>query len=284
MKNRTKWLTLAGVSLITIALAAALMLPGVAYAQGPGWSNGQTSCTQNGFGWQGGMMGRIAGMFSGMMGRSNCGGWSGSGMMGGGMMGGGMMGGGWSGGSMMGGFGATQSGPRITLDEAHDIAQRYAESYSASTALAVKEVMEFEQNFYAEIVETDSGISAFEILIDPVSGYVHPEPGPNMMWNSKYGMHSSFGGMMGGAWGFGRSDEMTVTPEQAITLAQRYLDQSRSGLSAGDEVDPFYGYYTLHTLQGGEIAGMLSVNGYTGQVWYHSWHGDFIGMTGDEHD
>jgi len=23
---------------------------------------------------------------------------------------------------------------------------------------------------------------------------------------------------------------------------------------------------------------MLSVNGYTGQVWYHIWHGKFIGM------
>ena len=22
--------------------------------------------------------------------------------------------------------------------------------------------------------------------------------------------------------------------------------------------------------------GMLSVNGYTGQVWYHTWHGPFV--------
>ncbi|SHH72848.1 hypothetical protein SAMN02745135_01862 [Caloranaerobacter azorensis DSM 13643] len=29
-------------------------------------------------------------------------------------------------------------------------------------------------------------------------GYIYPEPGPNMMWNEKYGMHSRFGfGMMG---------------------------------------------------------------------------------------
>ncbi len=26
----------------------------------------------------------------------------------------------------------------------------------------------------------------------------------------------------------------------------------------------------------GAISGMLSVNGYTGQVWYHAWHGGFI--------
>ena len=27
-----------------------------------------------------------------------------------------------------------------------------------------------------------------------------------------------------------------------------------------------------------EIEGVLSVNGYTGEVWYHTWHGPFIGM------
>jgi len=29
-------------------------------------------------------------------------------------------------------------------------------------------------------------------------------------------------------------------------------------------------------LKDGKIYGMLSVNGYTGDVWYHSWHGYFI--------
>jgi hypothetical protein len=38
----------------------------------------------------------------------------------------------------------------------------------------------------------------------------------------------------------------------------------------------FYGYYTFDFTVNGKIAGMLSVNGNTGQVWYHSWHGDFI--------
>ena len=45
-----------------------------------------------------------------------------------------------------------------------------------------------------------------------------------------------------------------------------------------DGTDAFYGYYTLHTLRDGQIEGMLSVNGYRGGVWYHDWHGSFIGM------
>jgi hypothetical protein len=34
----------------------------------------------------------------------------------------------------------------------------------------------------------------------------------------------------------------------------------------------------VHFRKNGTIAGMLSVNGYSGQVWYHSWHGTFIRM------
>jgi len=40
------------------------------------------------------------------------------------------------------------------------------------------------------------------------------------------------------------------------------------------------GYYTLHILEDSETIGMLSVNAYTGQVFHHHWHGDFIEMSG----
>jgi hypothetical protein len=90
------------------------------------------------------------------------------------------------------------------------------------------------------------------------------------------------GGMMGGGW---RSPggEMTVTPEQARAYAQAWLDANRPGTTVAAEADAFYGYYTLHTLRDGQITGMLSVNGYTGAVWYHTWHGDFVGMQEFEH-
>jgi len=132
--------------------------------------------------------------------------------------------------------------------------------------------MEFEYNFYVDFSERDTGIHAFEALIDPYTGDMYPEPGPNMMWNTKYGMMS---GMM---WGSrGATEEMTVSEEQAIKLAQEFIN----GYLPGGEVEDaerFYGYYTLHVLKDREIYGMLSVNGYTEQVWYHSWHGRFLGM------
>jgi hypothetical protein len=48
------------------------------------------------------------------------------------------------------------------------------------------------------------------------------------------------------------------------------------GTSVADGVDRFYGYYNLDILKDGKTYGMLSVNGYTGAVWYHTWHGDWI--------
>ena len=195
-------------------------------------------------------------------------------MMGsGGMMGGqgGMIGGQ---GGMMGGQGAYNPGAQpITLDRAADAVRRYLSAYGEG--LALKEVMEFDWNFYAEVEEADTGIHAMELLIDKYTGQVSPEMGPNMMWNAKYGMMAQ---MMGSYYASGApTAEMPVTPEQAAALAQQFLDVQAPGLAVAG-ADTFYGYYTLHTLKDGQVEGMLSVNGYTEAVWYHTWHGPFIGM------
>jgi hypothetical protein len=140
--------------------------------------------------------------------------------------------------------------------------------------LAVAEIMEFDLNYYAIVAEEDTGIGAMELLVDKESGVVEPEPGPNMMWNAEYGMHGRGGGMIGGY----ATGDMTLSPEQAEGVAQRWLDANLPGREAG-EADAFYGYYTLHFVKDGQIEGMLSVHGSSGEVWYHSWHGDFVAMS-----
>ena len=72
--------------------------------------------------------------------------------------------------------------------------------------------------------------------------------------------------------------EMTVTSEQSVESAQSFLDAILPGFEADEHADPFYGYYTLHILKVGKTVGMLSVNGYTLQVFPHTWHGEFIEM------
>ena len=178
-----------------------------------------------------------------------------------------------SSGGMMGGLlgGGRQN---IGMDRAVTIAQGVAGSYSGG-GLAVDEVMEFTSNYYASIREKSTGVGAFEILIDKSSGNVMQEP-PSMMWNTRYGMMAGgmMGGMMGGA-GFSNGGPMTMTSDQAREIAQRWLDANQQGDTA-NAPDPFYGYFTVDFQSGGKLAGMLSINGYTGQVWYHTWHGSFI--------
>jgi hypothetical protein len=172
---------------------------------------------------------------------------------------------------MMGGYYGQPpaSGQAISIDQAQADVQQYLASYGNSD-LKVNELVQFQYNFYAGITEKSSGVGAFALLVNPVTGAVGPEPGPNMMWNTKYGMPA--GGMMGG---FGSSGAMSVSSEQAQKIAQQWLDANLAGTTANTP-DRFHGFYTVDFDKGGQLAGMLSVNGSTGAVWYHSWHGGFI--------
>jgi hypothetical protein len=189
---------------------------------------------------------------------------------------------------MMGGQGYDRfgiTGHRLTAVQAQQAVVTYLAGYYDNPDLAVVELMEFEQNFYAQVAEKSTEINACELLIDPYTGAVQPEYGPNRMWNTKYGQMSDQGGMMpssamDGLASLRPSAEMPVTAAQASKLAQQYLETQKPGLTAEPSSAVFYGYYTVHSLdKAGNTVGMLSVNGYTGQVWYHIWHGKFIGRT-----
>jgi hypothetical protein len=198
-------------------------------------------------------------------------------------------------GGMMGGYrsGTTAGVKPITIEQARQAVEGYLKGLNNSD-LELKEIMIFDNNAYARITEKSTGIGAMELLVDPASLAVFPEYGPNMMWNLKYGSMGGFGGMMGG---FGRmmggggmlrglyknpgsdSSTMTVTSIQAVNIAQQYLDEQFPGYQASADPDPFYGYYTIDILKDGKPTGMLSVNGFSGQVFLHTWHGTFIELS-----
>ena len=160
---------------------------------------------------------------------------------------------------------------QLNITTAAAIAQNYVAS-TGNANLAVSQVEEYTLNFYVLVKEKDTGNGAFELLVDKYTGAISPEMGPNMMWNTKYGMMS--GGMMGRLTGTTTAPS-TLTVEQAKADAQQYLNAYHPGTTAGD-AQAFYGYYHFEVLLSGKVYGMLSVNSYTEQVWYHTWHGTFI--------
>lgn len=200
-----------------------------------------------------------------------------------------------SNGSGMMGYAARGGGEPVgDLPEARRQAQRFADRLD----LQVGEVMQFTDGFYAEL-EEGNGAPATEVLVDSRTGAVWLEYGPAMMWNTRYGMMrgggraTGTGGEMRGRGGMMGGDAMaepTWTPGAATgaarvdapgaqRIAQEWLDANRPGVRAAIP-ETFPGYHTLHVERGGTIEGMLSVNAYTGAVWYHWWHGRFVAEDG----
>jgi hypothetical protein len=158
--------------------------------------------------------------------------------------------GGWGG--MMGGWWSSTppgNAQALTIDQAWQSAEKYVKDFW-NADLQLTEVMEFDNQFYVEVAEKSSGVHAFEVLVNKWTGAIVPEPGPDTMWNTKYG-HMGIGmmggGMMGGpgmGWG-GRQGyrpwgnpgkEMPVNAAQAHTYAQQFLDArlpGRTGASTG---------------------------------------------------
>lgn len=174
-------------------------------------------------------------------------------------------------GMMGGGAGMTGIGPWsgvttgtsvTTLDGARQAVQTYINQLG-NPNLAIDEVMQFRQNFYAIVKDSSTGHGAFELLVAK-NGWVGLEYGPARMWNTEYG-HMRLQ----------QSGAMTISVEKAKQIAQTWLNSNIPGTTV-ETPDQFPGYYTVHFLKNGTMAGMLSVNGYTGQVWYHSWHGAFV--------
>jgi hypothetical protein len=159
----------------------------------------------------------------------------------------------------------------LNITTAETIAQNYVAS-TGNSNLAVAQVEQYTLNFYVQVNEKNTGFGAFQMLIDKYTGAVTPERGPNMMWNTKYGMMNS--GMMN-LYGTTPTATMPVNETQAKADAQQYLNKALAGTTVGDTTT-FYGYYNIEVLSNGTPYGMLSINGYTGQVWYHTWHGAFI--------
>ena len=179
---------------------------------------------------------------------------TGPGMLGSGMMGPGMMGGGM-------GMQALYSADSLPVAEtdARNRAVAYVNRYYPNAKIG--DFMEFSLNYYGELKDA-SNMSIAEILVDRYTGAVTLEPGPNMVWNTWNTRRSS---ATAGAYDLTRGK----------FLAEKFLAGYLPGATI-QESTSYPGYYTFDFGRG-QTEGMLSVNAYTGEIWVHTWHGQYIG-------
>ena len=144
----------------------------------------------------------------------------------------------------------------ITEADAQQRLQTAAASFGPN--VKVGELIPFASNYYAELTDAN-GAGLAEVLVDRYTGAVYPEPGPNMIWNSRWGM-------MAGVNAASQYDQ---------AAAQKLVETFLAGYLPGASVlaaTTFPGYDTFDYGRD-QIEGMLSVNASTGEIWVHTWHG-----------
>jgi len=169
------------------------------------------------------------------------------------------------GGSMMGSMGMVWLPGDGVAVSSIPAARARAASAAKAAGLHPGEVMWFDNGFYVELKDS-AGKPATEVIVDPRTGTVSTEPGPAMMWNTRFGMMRADGGSAG-----------LVDSTKARGIATSWLTANRPGTTI-KSIDAYPGYFTLDLQRNGVVGGMMSVNSSTGAAWYHTWHGAFIAM------
>jgi len=146
------------------------------------------------------------------------------------------------------------------------VARARATIAAAPAGLRPGEVMRFDNGFHVELKDS-AAKPPTEVIFDPRTGAVTTEPGPAMMWNTRFGMRAR-GGEAG-----------AVDATQAQDIAMAWLAYNQAGPTIGS-IEAYPDYFTLDLQRGDTVSGMLSISVSTGVVWYQTWHGAFIPMEG----
>ncbi|HII81394.1 MAG TPA: peptidase M4, partial [Methanosarcina sp.] len=139
--------------------------------------------------------------------------------------------------------------------------QSFAQQYGPE--IEIEDLMAFSSNYYGVVKDAKNDQYIAEVVVDRYSGSAYPEPGPNMMWNTRYGA--------GRAQAEGVSYDLAGSKKLAGEFLTGYLPEAQ--IMESHEMP---GYYTFDFGRQ-EIEGMLSVNAYSGQIWVHTWHGPYLG-------
>jgi hypothetical protein len=148
--------------------------------------------------------------------------------------------------------------------------------------LVLKEIIVYNNNSYARIADSSTGINVMELFIDTETGIVISEYSSSFNWNQMYPSipDSRAIGRIGlapaGPGVDTIANPLIISPEQAETIASQYLVRFKINARLSKNIEVFYGYYVIEYQEWGKVVGMISINGYTGEAFRHDWHQTFI--------
>ena len=154
--------------------------------------------------------------------------------------------------------------PLGTATEARAVIEAFINASNSN--LQISELWEYGTVYKAELSDAD-GAKAFDLLADKFTGAVMPEMGLSMMLNASYGK---------GLYKtppFGKG--LTITPEQAATHAQNFIDTNGLGYTLGSP-ETYPGYYKFHTTTSTGPGMEIMVSGYDGGIWMNTILGEPI--------
>lgn len=163
------------------------------------------------------------------------------------------------------GFSDFGTGASIGQDQVPTIVNGFLARFTGGS-YQISRILQFANNYYVQVTDSSKKAPAFELVVNANGGAVHPTP-VTMQWNTSYGRAQySLQGNVG---------QMSVTSSQAAQNAKDYVTKVSSNASVSSPVQ-YSGYYSFIVSDNGKTVGVLSVNGYNGQVWYQNWNGAFV--------
>jgi hypothetical protein len=130
-------------------------------------------------------------------------------------------------------------------------------------------------DFYEVEFNDLNGYKGPELYLYRSSGDLGPEMGPNMMWDTKYGMGDwNMGGWNMGGWSSGGSCGTEISESQA----RGYVTTTAAGVTLGD-AERHHGYWEFELKRGSSVVNQVNVNNCTHAiVWESDWQPDMVGI------
>ena len=152
-----------------------------------------------------------------------------------------------------------------SLEDAVTKAKAFAAEISPDAV--VTRVYQFSNGYYALAMEKTGSKAAFGIILQSDTGNDANASGQFQKWNTKYTQM----GVIADAEALNK-----VSMADAAKAAQQALDKGSTKATVDAAGVDFYGYYLFTYNVDGKMAGLISVNGTTSDVWNYDFLGTYV--------